>query len=211
MYLTFVIGYSIRHKQSTILLSKPDQKYFQHHPHRSAPRMPRVYIHAIFRPHWWGWRMPRYLSGKMPQPARNICSKVLKVSNSKEVYMPDSGTMDYVLIFEPLMSETQTIHFLNPTDPEGNIMTYRLVLKKKILPLATIKCNWFKTDGSGSMEYGATDSISILNNRIYINENIRKKEKWIEMTLKIERVRGKTYHSPAKTACVRFSRKEAKN
>ena len=39
----------------------------------------------------------------------------------KEVYMPDSGTMDYVLVFEPLPSETQTIHFLNPTDPEGNI------------------------------------------------------------------------------------------
>ena len=104
----------------------------------------------------------------------------------KEVYMPDSGTMDYVLVFEPLPSETQTIHFLNPTDPEGNIYDISLVPQKRkdSSPLATIKGNWFKTDGSGSWEYGVYDSISILNNRIYTNENIRKKGKRIEMTLK---------------------------
>lgn len=92
--------------------------------------------------------------------------------------MPDSGTMDYVLVFEPLPSETQTIHFLNPTDPEGNIYDISLVPQKRkdSSPLATIKGNWFKTDGSGSWEYGVYDSISILNNRIYTNENIRKRE-----------------------------------
>ena len=63
--------------------------------------------------------------------------------------MPDSGTMDYVLVFEPLPSETQTIHFLNPTDPEGNIYDISPVPQKRkdSSPLATIKGNWFKTDG----------------------------------------------------------------
>ena len=94
--------------------------------------------------------------------------------------------MDYVLVFAPLPSETQTIHFLNPTDPEGNIYDISLVPQKRkdSSPLATIKGNWFKTDGSGSWEYGVYDSISILNNRIYTNANIRKKGKRIEMTIK---------------------------
>lgn len=152
---------------------------------------------------------------KMLPPERNICLKVPKASSSKkEVYMPASGTMDYVLVFEPLPSETQTIHFLNPTDPEGNIYDISLVpqKKKKSSPLAIIKGNWFKTDGSGSWEYGVYDSISILNNRIYTNENIRKKGKRIEMALKDkqshEEITLSLLHK--KTERVRFNRKEQK-
>ncbi|WP_270547439.1 TlpA family protein disulfide reductase [Bacteroides ovatus] len=151
-----------------------------------TPENTRVYIHAIFRPHWWIMEDGDTYLEDAATGKKYLFKSAEGIELKKEVYMPDSGTMDYVLVFEPLPSETQTIHFLNPTDPEGNIYDISLVLQKKkdSSPLATIKCNWFKTDGSGSWEYGVYDSISILNNRIYINENIRKKGKRIEMTLK---------------------------
>ena len=56
--------------------------------------------------------------------------------------MPDSGNNGLRAGFEPLPSETQTIHFLNPTDPEGNILHISLgpgKKKKDSSPLATIK------------------------------------------------------------------------
>ena len=151
-----------------------------------TPENTRVYIHAIFRPHWWIMEDGDTYLEDAATGKKYLFKSAEGIELKKEVYMPDSGTMDYVLVFEPLPSETQTIHFLNPTDPEGNIYDISLVPQKRkdSSPLATIKGNWFKTDGSGSWEYGVYDSISILNNRIYTNENIRKKGKRIEMTLK---------------------------
>ena len=151
-----------------------------------TPENTRVYIHAIFRPHWWIMEDGDTYLEDAATGKKYMFKSAEGIELKKEVYMPASGTMDYVLVFEPLPSETQTIHFLNPTDPEGNIYDISLVpqKKKKSSPLAIIKGNWFKTDGSGSWEYGVYDSISILNNRIYTNENIRKKGKRIEMALK---------------------------
>ena len=151
-----------------------------------TPENTRVYIHAIFRPHWWIMEDGDTYLEDAATRKKYMFKSAEGIELKKEVYMPASGTMDYVLVFEPLPSETQTIHFLNPTDPEGNIYYISLVpqKKKKSSPLAIIKGNWFKTDGSGSWEYGVYDSISILNNRIYTNENIRKKGKRIEMALK---------------------------
>mgnify|MGYP000784399597 CR=1 FL=1 len=151
-----------------------------------TPENTRVYIYAIFRPHWWIMEDGDTYLEDAATGKKYLFKSAEGIELKKEVYMPDSGTMDYVLVFEPLPSETQTIHFLNPTDPEGNIYDISLVpqKKKKSSPLAIIKGNWFKTDGSGSWEYGVYDSISILNNRIYTNENIRKKGKRIEMALK---------------------------
>ncbi len=41
--------------------------------------------------------------------------------------MPDSGEMDYVLVFEALPEETQVIHLLSPSDTEGNTYDISLV------------------------------------------------------------------------------------
>lgn len=151
-----------------------------------TPQSTKVYIHAIFRPHWWIMESgDNYLEDAATGKKYKFKSAE-GIELKKEVYMPDSGTMDYVLSFEPLPTETQTIHYISPSDSEGNIYDISLVTQKKkqTSPLATVKGNWFRMDGSGSWEYGVYDSISILNNRIYTHENIRKKGKRIEMTLK---------------------------
>lgn len=151
-----------------------------------TPQNTKVYIHAIFRPRWWIMESgDNYLEDAATGKKYKLESAE-GIELKKEVYMPDSGTMDYVLIFEPLPTETQTIHYISPSDSEGNIYDISLVAQKKkpTSPLATVKGNWFRKDGSGSWEYGVYDSLSILNNRIYIYENIRKKGKRIEMTLK---------------------------
>lgn len=150
------------------------------------PESTRVYIHAIFRPHWWIMESGDNYLEDAATGEKYMFKSAEGIELKKEVYMPDSGTMDYVLVFEPLPAETQIIHYISPSDSEGNIYDISLIPQKKkdVSPLAAIKGNWFKTDGSGSWEYGIYDSISILNNRIYINENIRKKGKRVEMTLK---------------------------
>ncbi len=187
MHLPFVIGYNIRTNNRQSSFQSPIRKYFQHHPYRTYSRKHKSIYSCHLPPALvdhgrWGYNyLEDAATGK-----KYMFKSAEGIELKKEVYMPASGTMDYVLVFEPLPSETQTIHFLNPTDPEGNIYDISLVpqKKKKPSPLAIIKGNWFKTDGSGSWEYGVYDSISILNNRIYTNENIRKKGKRIEMALK---------------------------
>ena len=94
--------------------------------------------------------------------------------------------MDYVLVFEALPEETQVIHLLSPSDTEGNTYDISLVPSsgKNVSPLAAIKGNWFKADDLNTWEYGIYDSVTIMDNRIFTNENIRKKGKRVEITVK---------------------------
>ena len=81
--------------------------------------------------------------------------------------MPDSGEMDYVLVFEALPEETQVIHLLSPSDTEGNTYDISLVPSsdKNVSPLTAIKGNWFKADDLNAWEYGIYDSVTIMDNR----------------------------------------------
>ncbi len=152
-----------------------------------TPESTRIYVHAIFRPHWWiSLDGDDYLvdaaTGK-----KYMFKSAEGIEIKKQVYMPDSGEKDFVLIFEPLPKETETIHFMSSGEStEWN--TYDISLTpqkgKKIPLLAAIKGNWFKTDNPGRWEYGIYDSITIMNNRIYTNESVRKKGKRIEITVK---------------------------
>ena len=151
-----------------------------------TPESTRVYIHAIFRPHWWIKEKGTSYLEDATTGKKYKFKGAEGIEINKEVYMPDSGEKNYVLIFEPLPEETQTIHLLSPTNYEGNTYDISLIPQKgkNTPPLAAVKGNWFKTDGSGQWEYGIYDSITIMNNRIYTNESIRKKGKRIEMTVK---------------------------
>lgn len=152
-----------------------------------TPESTRIYVHAIFRPHWWISLDGEDYLVDVATGKKYMFKSAEGIEIKKEVYMPDSGEKDFVLIFEPLPKETETIHFMGSEEStEWN--TYDISLTpqkgKKIPPLAAIKGNWFKTDNSGRWEYGIYDSITIMNNRIYTNESIRKKGKRIEITVK---------------------------
>ena len=152
-----------------------------------TPESTRIYVHAIFRPHWWISLDGEDYLVDVATGKKYMFKSAEGIEIKKEVYMPDSGEKDFVLIFEPLPKETETIHFMGSKEStEWN--TYDISLTpqkgKKIPPLAAIKGNWFKTDNPGRWEYGIYDSITIMNNRIYTNESIRKKGKRIEITVK---------------------------
>lgn len=152
-----------------------------------TPESTRIYVHAIFRPHWWISLDGEDYLVDVATGKKYMFKSAEGIEIKKEVYMPDSGEKDFVLIFEPLPKETETIHFMGSEEStEWN--TYDISLTpqkgKKTPPLAAIKGNWFKTDNSGRWEYGIYDSITIMNNRIYTNESIRKKGKRIEITVK---------------------------
>lgn len=151
-----------------------------------TPESTRVYTHVIFRPHWWiNVEGDEYLedadTGK-----KYLFKSAEGIEINKEVYMPDSGEMDYVAIFEPLPKETKTIHLLCSKGTEGNIYDISLVPQKQkaASPFKTIRGNWFQTNDLNAWKYGIYDSISLINNRIYTNESIQKKGKRIEMTVK---------------------------
>ncbi|MDD3036300.1 thioredoxin-like domain-containing protein [Bacteroides sp.] len=146
----------------------------------------RLYIHAIFRPHWWiSMDGDEYLedadTGK-----KYMLKSAEGIEIKKEVYMPASGTMDYVLVFEPLPKETKTIHYISPSGDDWNTFDISLTPQKgkKISPLQEIKGNWYRADISNRWEYGVYDSVSIMENQIFTNESIRKKGKRIELTAK---------------------------
>lgn len=151
-----------------------------------TPEATKLFIHAIFRPHWWIKEEGDSYLVDVATGMKYPFQKAEGIELNKETYMPDSGEMDYILYFNPLPKETQSIHLLNPTDREGNTYEISLVKpkKEKQSPLETIKGNWSKADSSNSWEYGVYDSVTIAHNQIYTNESIRKKGKRIEMTVK---------------------------
>lgn len=151
-----------------------------------TPEYTRLYIHAIFRPHWW---IKESGNSYLEDASTGKKYKFLSADGieiNKEVYMPDSGEMDYTLTFEALPEDTQVIHLLSPSDPEGNTFDISLLPQTgdSASPLAGIKGNWFGTDDFNAWEFGIYDSITIMNNRIYSNEDILKKGKKVELTLK---------------------------
>lgn len=108
-----------------------------------TPESTRVYIHAIFRPHWWIKEKGTSYLEDATTGKKYKFKGAEGIEINKEVYMPDSGEKDYVLIFEPLPEETQTIHLLSPTNYEGNTYDISLIPQKgkNTPPLAAVKGN----------------------------------------------------------------------
>ena len=151
-----------------------------------TPEATKVFIHTIFRPNWW---ISEEGKSYLVDTATGIQYPFLKAEGielNEKVFMPDSGEKDYVLYFAPLPKETKNIHYIDPSGTENN--TYDLSLipgkKEKTSPIESIKGNWYRVDIPNRWEYGIYDSISILHNRIFRNETIRKKGKSIEVIAK---------------------------
>lgn len=150
-----------------------------------TPKETRLSIHAIFRPHWWIKESGKSFLQDVKTGEKYAFLKAEGIELSKEVYMPDSGQMDYTLIFEPLPKGTKEIDYIDPEDAEGKIYGISLAAEKKKKSLfSRIKGNWYKTDNPNSWGCGIYDSITIMQNQIYTNEEIRTKRKCIEMTIK---------------------------
>ncbi len=151
------------------------------------PGNTRVYVHVVYRPHWWiSIDGDDYLEDTATGK-RYMFRSAEGIEVKKEVYLPDSGEMDYVLLFDPLPKETKTIHFISPgTSTEWNTYDISLIPQtgKNVPPLHAVRGNWFGTEDSSTWKYGIYDSLTLMNNRIYTNESIRKKGKRIELTVK---------------------------
>lgn len=150
-----------------------------------TPKNTRVFIHAIFRPHWWIKESGKTYLRDVNTGKKYAFQSAEGIELNKEVYMSDSGQMDYTLIFDPLPKETKEIDYIDPEETEGRIYGISLDTKekKKRAPLNAIKGNWYEAGGSNSWKYGIYDSITIMHNQIYTNKNIRIKGKAIEMTV----------------------------
>lgn len=149
-----------------------------------TPECTKVYIHAIFRPHWW---IKEDGENYLEDTATGIRYKQTGAEGielKKETYLPDSGEMDFVLLFEPLPQETRKIHFIDPNGREGNTFDISLVAdaSEPRSLLEPVEGNWFSEDAQSRWTYGIYDSIVILNNRLYTPVECRKKGKRILMT-----------------------------
>ena len=149
-----------------------------------TPEYTKVYIHAIFRPHWWIMEDGENYLEDAATGKRYAQTGAEGIELKKETFMPDSGEMDFVLLFEPLPKETQTIHMIDPNSNESNTYDISLVPADPKLPspLKQVEGNWFADDAQGCWTYGVHDSLVILNNRLYDLTDCRKKGKRIVLT-----------------------------
>ena len=153
-----------------------------------TPDATRLHIHVIFRPHWW------VKTGKDTHLEDAITGKKYYITGSenfeleKEVYTPDSGTLDFVLIFPPLPKETKEIHLLESDHDELN--TYYISLEKKDAKASLfdkVSGNWMGMDDYYEWAFGIYDSLAVMDNRFYQYEAIRQKGKSMLLTLKDDR------------------------
>lgn len=149
-----------------------------------TPEYTKVYIHAIFRPHWWIMEDGENYLEDVATGKRYAQTGAEGIELKKETFMPDSGEMDFVLLFEPLPKETQTVHMIDPNGNESNTYDISLVPAdpKRPSPLKQVEGNWFADDAQGRWTYGVHDSLVILNNRLYDLTDCRKKGKRIVLT-----------------------------
>lgn len=154
-----------------------------------TPDATRLYIHVIFRPHWW------VMLGKSTYLEDADTGKKYYLTGSegfeleKEVYTPDSGTLDFVLLFPPLPETTKEIHFLD--DDEGDEShTFYISLEKRDAKASLfdkVSGNWMGMDDYYEWAFGIYDSLAVMDNRFYQYEAIRQKGKSMLLTLKDDR------------------------
>lgn len=143
-----------------------------------TPQCTKVYIHAIFRPHWWIMEDGDSYLEDAATGKRYAQTGAEGIQLKEKIVMPDSGTTDFVLLFEPLPKETQTIHLIDPNGNESNTYDISLVpAPKDKQPLKSVEGNWFADDTQGRWAYGIYDSLIIANNRLYDLKECRKKGK----------------------------------
>ena len=116
-----------------------------------TPESTRVYIHAIFRPHWWIMEDGDSYLEDAATGKRYSQIGAEGIELKKRIFMPDSGSTDFVLLFEPLPEEVQTIHLIAPDSNESNTYDISLVpAKKKDQSLQkAVEGNWFADNTQG--------------------------------------------------------------
>ena len=143
-----------------------------------TPECTKVYIHAIFRPHWWIMEDGDSYLEDAATGKRYAQTGAEGIELKEKIVMPDSGTTDFVLLFEPLPADVQTIHLIAPSSSESNTYDISLVpVPKDKQPLKSVEGNWFADDAQGRWTYGIYDSLVIANNRLYDLKAFRKKGK----------------------------------
>lgn len=143
-----------------------------------TPQCTKVYIHAIFRPHWWIMEDGDSYLEDAATGKRYAQTGAEGIQLKEKIVMPDSGTTDFVLLFEPLPADVQTIHLIAPNSTESNTYDISLVpVPKDKQPLKSVEGNWFADDTQGRWAYGIYDSLVIANNRLYDLKECRKKGK----------------------------------
>ena len=152
------------------------------------PDATRLSIHVVFRPHWW------VKTGKDTHLEDVATGKKYYITGSedfeleKEVYTPDSGTLDFVLLFPPLPKETKEIHFLDDDDHE-ELNTYYISLEEQEAKASffdKVSGNWMGMNDYYEWAFGIYDSLAVMDNRFYQYEDIRQKGKSMLLTLKDE-------------------------
>ena len=143
-----------------------------------TPQCTKVYIHAIFRPHWWIMEDGDSYLEDAATGKRYAQTGAEGIELKEKIVMPDSGTTDFVLLFEPLPADIQTIHLIAPNSTESNTYDISLIpAPKDKQPLKSVEGNWFADDAQGRWTYGIYDSLVIANNRLYDLKTFHKKGK----------------------------------
>lgn len=148
-----------------------------------TPQCTKVYIHAIFRPHWWIMEDGDSYLEDAATGKRYAQTGAEGIQLKEKIVMPDSGTTDFVLLFEPLPADVQTVHLIAPNSTESNTYDISLIpAPKDKQPLKSVEGNWFADDAQGRWTYSIYDSLVIANNLLYDLKTFHKKGKRLILT-----------------------------
>lgn len=102
-------------------------------------------------------------------------SKGMAVEIGQKWVMPDSGTVNYALIFPPLDSDVKKIDFVGNDKNKWKILGIAFTSKKTILPEALMG-NWIQNE---KWLVGLYDSVAIYDNKIWHYSKVcQQKDNW---------------------------------
>ncbi|RHJ77088.1 TlpA disulfide reductase family protein [Parabacteroides sp. AM08-6] len=165
-----------------------------------------LHVHAVFHPHWWISIGSDLYIEDVATGNKYYSDRMIGMEFGKETYFPDSGEMDFVMVYPPLPSTTTCINWI---DPGCDWKTFEISLvpdkSKSIKNLDGIRGNWITQDGNNEWIVGLYDSLVIYQNDLWTYKEIQKKGKRYLVTLENKTGTSQLTFNPQKDGLCRIS------
>lgn len=139
----------------------------------------RLHVQVVFRPGWWISIASATYIADCTTGQHYLPVAAEGMAFGERIYLPESGTLDIVLVYPALPASTHTIDWVDPTYPEWRIYGISLMepgkIKKKIP--GSIGGNWITQDGRDEWVAGLYDSLAVYRERFWKYAAVKKKGK----------------------------------
>lgn len=144
-----------------------------------------LHFHIKYRPGYWIFIPKESFIKDVNSEEKLFVTKTEGIPLSERYYMPESGVVNYSLIFPAIEKDAGIIDFGESNDG-GNWYVYDIIINEEkfgsVLP-KSLKGNWLKTDGSNLWAYGFYNKRAVLNKEFWNYKSVDQKRKSYVITL----------------------------